>query len=90
MHDCYGDQTKEGAALMPEMRSAYKILVGKLEWKRRTGGSSRRHAWEGDKRKGLKGVRCENVDTIQLAQERGKVAEFFEPGNELPGSVMEG
>jgi hypothetical protein len=31
MHDCYGDQTKKGVALMPEMRSANTILVGKLE-----------------------------------------------------------
>jgi hypothetical protein len=30
-HDCYGDQTKKGAALMADMKSAYKILVGNLE-----------------------------------------------------------
>jgi hypothetical protein len=38
MHYCYGDETKKGAALMPEMRSEYKILVGNLKWKRNNRG----------------------------------------------------
>jgi hypothetical protein len=46
-----------------ESRKAQKILVGKPEWKTQLGRS--RHRCEDND------IGCENVDWIQLAQDRG-------------------
>jgi hypothetical protein len=50
------------------MRSAYKILVGKPEWKRQLGRPRRR--WENNVRMDLREMRWEIVDRIRLMEER--------------------
>jgi hypothetical protein len=54
-------------AQMGEMRSGYKILVGKRKRNRPLGRARRR--WEGNIRMDLREKGCEVVDWIHLAQD---------------------
>jgi hypothetical protein len=51
-----------------EKRNAYRILVGKPEGKRPLGRP--RHRWLDNIKTGLRGVRWDGVDWIDLAQDR--------------------
>jgi hypothetical protein len=51
-----------------EMRNVYKLLVGKLEGKRPRGRPG--HRWENDIRTILKEIGWEDVEGVQLAQDR--------------------
>jgi hypothetical protein len=53
-----------------EMRSAYKILVGKPEGKRPLGRPKRR--WEDNIKMNLRKINFEDVDLIHLAQDRDR------------------
>jgi len=55
---------------MGEMRSVYKILVGKPEGKRPLGRPRRR--WEDNIKIDLQEVGCGVVDWIELAQDRDR------------------
>jgi len=57
-------------ACMGEMRSVYKILVGKPEGKRPLGRPRRR--WEDNIKIDLQEVGCGVVDWIELAQDRDR------------------
>jgi len=48
-----------------EIRNAYEILVGKPERKRPTGKTW--HSWEGNIKKYLQGVGCEDVNSVHMA-----------------------
>jgi hypothetical protein len=50
-----------------EMRNAYKILLGKPEWKRPIEGPG--HTWEDNIKIDLKEMRCVGVNWIRLAQD---------------------
>jgi hypothetical protein len=58
------------------MRNAYKILDGKSEWKRPLGRPRRR--WDDNIRKDHRVVRCEEVDWIHLAQDRGQLPDVVD------------
>ena len=55
-------------ARMEQSRSAYRVLVGKLEGKRPLGRSRRR--WEDNVKIELRNVGCEPGDWIELAEDR--------------------
>jgi hypothetical protein len=55
-------------ALMGEMKSIYKIVVGKSEWKRPLGRP--RRGWEDNIRKGLRVVGWDSVKWIYLAHDK--------------------
>jgi hypothetical protein len=57
-------------ACLGEERNVYKDLVGKPEGKRPLGRP--RHRWEDGIRMNLKEIGWENVDWIQLAQDRDR------------------
>jgi len=57
-------------ARIGETGNAYKLLVGKTEWKRLCGRSRRR--WEDNTRMDLKEMGWKVVDSIHLAQDRGQ------------------
>jgi hypothetical protein len=59
------------------MRNAYKILMGKTEKKRPL--VRLRSRWEDNIRIDIKGIGCESVDWIHLAQDRDGSQEY---GNE--------
>jgi hypothetical protein len=65
---CYG---AEHVACMEEMRKAYSVLVGKSERKRPLG--KHRHRWEDNIRIDLCDIGCDDVDWINLAQDRGQL-----------------
>jgi len=54
--------------LIVKMRNVYKILVGKSEQKILLGGYC--HREENHIKMDLKGIKCEVVDYIQVAQDR--------------------
>jgi hypothetical protein len=54
-------------SLMGEMRSAYKIVVGKSEGKRILGKC--RHRWKYNVKVDFEEIGCEGVDWIHLAQD---------------------
>jgi hypothetical protein len=53
---------------MGERRDVYRVLVGKIEGKRRPGRPRRR--WEDNVKMSLQEVGCGGIDWIELAQER--------------------
>jgi len=55
-------------ARMGEMRNAYKVLVGKPEWKRQLGRCRRK--WEDNIRIDRKEIGWEGVDWMHLIQDR--------------------
>jgi hypothetical protein len=55
---------------MRQMKNAYKIVFGKPQGKRPL--ESRRRAWEDNIRMDLKEIRREDVDRIELAQNRSQ------------------
>jgi len=57
-----------GHVCMAEMRSAYNILVRKLQEKRPLGRS--RHMWKGNIKIFLVKIGCEGVEWNELAQDR--------------------
>ena len=57
-------------AHMWEVRGAYRVLVGKPEGKRPLGRP--RHRWEDNIKIDLQEVGCEDMDWIQLAQDRDR------------------
>jgi hypothetical protein len=58
----------EHVACMGESRNGYKILVGKPEWRRPFGRSTRR--WEDNIKMDLREIGWECVDWMHLAQDR--------------------
>ena len=70
---------------MGEERGVYRVLVGKPEGRRPLGRTRRR--WVDNIRMDLQEVGCGYVDWIGLAQDREKVADACECGNEPSGSV---
>jgi hypothetical protein len=54
-----------------ERRGVYRVLVGKLEGKRRLGRPRRR--WEDNIKMNLQEVRCGGTDWIDLAQDRDRL-----------------
>ena len=60
----------EHVARMEEKEGVYRVLVGKPEGKRPLG--RHRSRWENNMRIDLQGVRCEDIDWIELGQERDK------------------
>jgi len=57
-------------ARMGEGRGVYRVLVGKPEERRLLGRPRRR--WEENTRMDLRGVGCECVDWMELAQDRDR------------------
>jgi len=57
-------------AHMGEGRGLYRVLVGKLEWKRPLGRP--RHRWEDNIKMDLQEVRCGGMDWIEVAQDRDR------------------
>jgi hypothetical protein len=53
---------------MGQIRNAYKILVGKREWKMPLGRL--RHTWEDNIEKDNEEISCEDVDRIQPTQNK--------------------
>ena len=53
-----------------ERRRIYRVLVGKLERKRRLGRPRRR--WEDNNKMNLQEVGCGDMDWIELAQDRDR------------------
>jgi hypothetical protein len=70
---------------MGEERGAYRVLVGKPEGKRPLRRPRRR--WVDNIRMDLQEVGCGCVDRIGLAQDKGRVAEACECGDEPSGSI---
>ena len=68
-----------------EMRSAYRVLVGKCEGKRPLGRPRRR--WEDNIKMDLQEVVCEGVDWIELAQDRDRWRALVTAVMNLRGSI---
>jgi hypothetical protein len=75
-------------ARMGKMRNAYKIFVGKPEWKRPVGRSSR--TWNNNIRMGLSRSRFEGRGLDASDSGLGPVAGCCEHGNEHSGSIKGG
>jgi hypothetical protein len=58
-------------ARIREIRNAYRILVGKPEWKRPLGRT--RRGWEDNIGMDLREIEWEDVDWIRLAQDRDQL-----------------
>ena len=71
-------------ARMGKERGAYRVLVGKPEGKRSLGRPRRR--WVDNIRMDLQEVGCRYVDWIGLAQDRERLADACECGDEPSGS----
>jgi hypothetical protein len=65
---------------MEEMRNAHRKLVGKPQGKRPL--STRRYRWEDNIKIGVREIRCEDVDWMELAQDRLRLWKFCERGDE--------
>jgi len=61
-------------ARMGERRGVYRILVGESERMRPLGRP--RHKWDGNIKMDLQEMRCEDVDWIDLAQDRDRWRAF--------------
>jgi hypothetical protein len=70
---------------MGEERGAYRVLVGKPEGKRPLGRPRRR--WVNNIGMDLQEVGCGYVDRIGLAQDRDRLTDACECGNEPSGSI---
>ena len=75
-------------ARMRERRGVYRVLVGKPEGKRTLRRPRRR--WADNIKMDLQEVGCGGMDWIDLAQPMGQIADTYECGNELSGSVKSG
>jgi len=70
---------------MGEERGVYRVLLGKPEGRRPLGRPKCR--WVDNIRMDLQEVGCGYMDWIGVAQDKRQVADAFECGNELSGSV---
>jgi hypothetical protein len=69
---------------MGEKRNAYRILVGRPEGKRPLG--RRRCRWVDNIKMDLRGIGCDGVDWIDLAQDRNQWRALVNRAAQLAGS----